>query len=266
MSFTDALENVIAISQHPEETDYIKDGLRYCGKCHTPKETIINLMGVDRKVGIVCYCKSQQLEQENKTLKANSIRLECINEPKYRDMTFAKDDNRNAKISDTCKRYVDKWDDIKKKNIGILFYGDVGTGKSFYACCIANALIDKGVKAFVTNLPSIMNELWEDKSYADKLQKYPLLVIDDFGVERDTTSALEQVYSVVDARVRANKPLIVTSNLSLTDLQNTTETAQKRIYDRILEMCPARIKLIGESRRNENAKEQEKLAKQILGL
>ena len=40
---------------------------------------------------------------------------------------------------------------------------------------------------------------------------------------------LEQVYNVIDSRYRSRKPLIVTTNLSLTELQNPQDTAHARI-------------------------------------
>ena len=54
-----------------------------------------------------------------------------------------------------------------------------------------------------------------------------------------TEYGLEQVYNVIDSRYRSRKPLIVTTNLSLTELQNPQDTAHARIYDRVLEMCLA---------------------------
>ena len=49
--------------------------------------------------------------------------------------------------------------------------------------------------------------------------------------------ALEQIYNVIDSRTRSGKPLIVTTNLSLSELQSPTDTAHARIYDRVLELC-----------------------------
>ena len=169
-----------------------------------------------------------------------------------------------------CRRYVEHWPEMKADNIGILFYGGVGTGKYFLACCIANALIDKQVRASVTNFPRILNKLQgfgEDKQeFLDKLSRYDLLVIDDLGVERDTSYSVEQVFNVIDARSRTGKPLIVTTNLSLADLQNPSSLGYARIYDRILEMCPIRLKLAGDSRRTQNAQERRDKAKRLLGL
>ena len=75
--------------------------------------------------------------------------------------------------------------------------GPVGTGKSFFAGCIANALLEQGERVMMTNFSRILNEI---TSYqADKNQiiqnlvDYPLLIIDDLGIERNSEFALEQV-------------------------------------------------------------------------
>ena len=52
----------------------------------------------------------------------------------------------------------------------------------------------------------------------------PLLILDDFGMERGTEYGLEQVYSVIDSRYRSGKPLIATTNLTLEELQHPQDT------------------------------------------
>lgn len=193
-----------------------------------------------------------------------------VTDPAYLKYTFGQDDRRNPEVSDVCLKYVQNWDSMKADNIGILFYGDVGTGKSFLACCIANALLGRLVSVSVTNFPRILNTLQgfddERQKRIDRLQQYSLLVIDDLGVERDTTFSVEQVYNVIDTRARSGKPLIVTTNLSMKDLQNPPSLAHSRIYDRVLEMCPIRLKLTGDSRRVGNANDRKDKARRLLDL
>ena len=69
------------------------------------------------------------------------------------------------------------------------------------------------------------------------LCSYPLLILDDFGMERGTEYGLEQVYSVIDSRYRSGKPLIATTNLTLEELQHPQDTPHARIYDRLTSMC-----------------------------
>ena len=72
----------------------------------------------------------------------------------------------------------------------------VGTGKSFLAGCIANALLNQGVGVKMTNFNTILNDLFalqEKEEYIQALSKYELLIIDDFGMERNTEYALENI-------------------------------------------------------------------------
>ncbi len=91
--------------------------------------------------------------------------------------------------------------------------------------------------------------------YISRLCRAPLLILDDFGMERGTEYGLEQVYNVIDSRYRSRRPLIVTTNLSLQDLQHPQDTAHARIYDRLLEMC-APIRFSGENFRKATAQDK----------
>ena len=156
---------------------------------------------------------------------------------------------------------------MKEKNIGLLLWGDVGSGKSYLAGAIANALIDQEIAVRMTNFSAIMNDLsgtFEGRNqYLDRLCSFPLLILDDFGMERGTEYGLEQVYSVIDGRYRSEKPLIVTTNLTLAEMRNASDTAHRRIYDRVLDMCVPII-CRGESFRKRAAEEKYEEMKRIL--
>jgi len=114
----------------------------------------------------------------------------------------------------------------------------------------------------------ILNELNNSFSgrneVVDRLCRYPLLIIDDFGMERGTEYALEQIYNIVDSRYRSRKPLIVTTNLTLDEIRHPQDTAHARIYDRLLEMCVP-ISCIGVSLRRETAQEKLERLKALIG-
>lgn len=264
--------------------DYTDDeGFLCCGTCRERKEMDITVPESLRPSGVMrvrqnCRCERERYEAQEKArreqdfqIRMERLRRDGITDPAYLKYTFDQDDRRNPEVSDVCLKYVQNWDSMKADNIGILFYGDVGTGKSFLACCIANALLGRLVSVSVTNFPRILNTLQgtfddERQKRIDRLQQYSLLVIDDLGVERDTAFSVEQVYNVIDTRARSGKPLIVTTNLSMKDLQNPPTLAHSRIYDRVLEMCPIRLKLTGESRRVSNANDRKDKARRLLGL
>ena len=243
---------------HPEELrsdEYIvNDGLIYCSKCHTPRQKRIEVSGKTIEPRCMCACQTEDYdrrEQERKhrefldiVAKNRSIGLP---DSSLRKHTFENDLGYNPKQMRMAKRYVQHWEELRKNATGLLLWGDVGTGKSFIAGCIANALLDKGVPVIMTNFARLLNKLTDmyagdRNAYIDSFKRYPLMIIDDLGVERNSEFAREQVFSVIDSRYRSELPMIVTTNLTLKELQHPEDLSRSRIYDRVLERClPIRV-------------------------
>ena len=177
-----------------------------------------------------------------------------------------KNDNGKCSNIKAAKKYVEEWSAMLSENIGLLLWGDVGTGKTFFAACIANQLIENNITVRMTNFSTVLNDLYKDEDknkYISDLVSVELLIVDDLGIERDTPYALEQVFTVIDARYRSNRPLIVTTNLTLTEIKNPTDVMHKRIYDRVLEMCIP-IKFTGNSMRGNIANSKFKIAQELI--
>ena len=268
-----------SVSRMPENAmDYYgADGLLYCGKCHTPKDAFfakgLVLMGKNRHP-VECSCRKAEREQQETAIKERKhldlvrrLKADGFSDSAMLDWTFANDNGRSPQIRH-AHRYVEQWQTMRAENIGLLLWGGVGTGKSFLAGCIANALMEQKVPVRMTNFARILNELNSSFSrrndVVDNLCRYPLLIIDDFGMERGTEYALEQIYNIVDSRYRSRKPLIVTTNLTLDEIRHPQDTAHARIYDRLLEMCIP-ISCIGVSFRKENAQEKLERLKFLIG-
>ena len=141
-----------------------------------------------------------------------------------------------------------------------MLFGGVGAGKTFYSACIANRLIDEGFDVFMTNFPSLVAKMQRDTfgstDYLKLLTRYDLLIVDDLGVERSTEYMQEQVYSIIDARYRARRPIIVSTNLTAQELRQPDNVMAARIYGRILERCLP-IRFEGKDRRKQNTCYQE---------
>lgn len=276
------MQELVSTLMKTEEApgDYTgEDGLLYCGKCHTPKQRRIcfNPATREKKETLVrasCRCQREadeeadrRAEQERFKLDMERRREDGISCPDGLSHTFARDDRADPKVSDACRRYVERWEEMRAENVGILFHGTVGTGKSFYASCIGNGLLEKRVPVAATNFPRLLNLLQgtqERQKLLDRLAIYKLLILDDLGVERDSPYAAEQIFNVIDARASSRLPVIVTTNLTLEELEHPSSMQYARIYDRVLEMCPVRLKLIGTSRRKGNAEARKQLAQHIL--
>ena len=189
-----------------------------------------------------------------------------MQEHTMQEWTFANDNGKCPQM-EIAHFYVEHWEIMREENIGYLLWGKVGTGKSYFAGCIANALMEQEVAVRMTNFSAILNDLtasFEGRNeYIERLCRFPLLIIDDFGMERGTEYGLEQVYNVIDSRYRSRKPLIVTTNLTLDSLQNPLDTAHARIYDRLLEMC-APILFTGENFRRETAQAKLNRLKELM--
>ena len=187
----------------------------------------------------------------------------------HRNARFDADDGRNPAPMRTLRRYAERWDAVRSENIGLLLYGGVGTGKSYGAACIANYLIERKTPVCMVNLSSVLNSIGgyqseEKNSFIADLMRYPLLILDDVGMERQTEYALEQVFNVIDARYRSGMPLIITTNLSLAELKDPKSRDHARIYDRILEMCQP-VNFGNQGRRADLARDKMRRAAELLG-
>jgi DNA replication protein DnaC len=275
-AMVDALEARAAQSIKAEEGDYIgEDGLLYCHKCNTRKQTEVNILGTIRRPMCMCKCQAarraaeeEEYERRKFEERVKEMRRMGFPEAEMRNWTFANDDLTNEQITKAAQRYVDNFSELRKTGKGLLLYGNTGTGKTYTACEIANALIDKGYPVLVTNFARILNTLqgtFEKQEYIDSFNNFQLLVIDDLGIERDTAYAKEQVFNIIDSRYRSGLPMIITTNLTMEKIKNPEDIENRRIYDRILERCFP-IEVGGSSRRRKAVRDDYESMKNLLGL
>lgn len=267
--FEKALEPALT-RDNSAPTDYLgDDGLIRCGVCHQPKQYHFDCLGLNRIVPCICACEKAERDKREQKEKDEEIRqqIEALREyglqtEQYKNSTFAIDDRADEKASATCKKYVDNWERIlnmEKLGKGLLLHGKVGSGKTFLAACIANALIDKNIPVLFTSLPILVHKMTINfgdmrENVLGKVKSVQLLILDDFGSEQVSKTQLEKIYEIVNTRYQAHKPLIITTNLTMEKFKNPTDINYSRIYSRIQEMCPNGIQLEVENRRIENAR------------
>ncbi len=237
------------LTEEKKINDYVgDDGLLYCGVCHEAKEELvpeeIKFRGCPDKHPRLCDCDRARFELEIQESEARRhaqeterLRRNCFTDLCQDDMTFDAS-SVSTRQFETCRRYTEYWDKARENNFGLLLWGDVGTGKSYLAACIANALIEKELAVRMLNFGQILNAGFEEKArILEEISSYDLLILDDFGMERNTEYGQEIVFQVIDNRYQSKKPMIITTNLSLQTLKEPRDLEHKRIYERILEVC-----------------------------
>ncbi len=283
MNIDTALSAVIAAADtaNAAPDDYINpdDGLKYCGKCHTPKEAYFaenhRFNGIDRHP-TDCKCAAEEkkrceaeMREFNRINHINLLRSEAFRDIPAAAWRFDKASVMTKQLT-KAREYAEKWDDFCREGIGLLLFGNVGTGKSYAAGCIANALIDRIISVYYVSITDVVSRMQGNfgagrDQYLNQLMRPDLLILDDLGAERNTSYGKERVFDVVNRRTLTGKPLIITTNIALSVMQKAADLDDRRIYDRILEVCVP-VLFDGENFRKGNAAENLKKAAQILDL
>ena len=145
------------------------------------------------------------------------------------------------------KQRVSSLCDAGETGRGFLVWGSPGNGKTLLSCIALNELILRYAKPgrfldlsfkYFQKLRSTYNEesgvygrTWE---ILEELSTIPFLVMDDFGVQRNTPWELEMLYNLVDTRYEEERVTMVTTNKDIGEIENL---ADGRIFSRLTEMC-----------------------------
>lgn len=247
-------------NQERRPGDFINDeGFLTCGKCGKPRQMKIPFLDPTEEdpehqtkllVTVMCDCEKaeeERLEREKRAAedmeKISRLRKASLMDERFSDSVFENFQvtEANARNLKLCKRYAEHFDEMMENNQGLLFWGNVGTGKSFAAACIANYLIAQKVPVIMTSfvklLEVIQNGGEKETEIVARLNRAKLVIFDDLGAERNTGYALEKVYNIIDSRYRKKLPMILTTNLSITEMKNEGDIRYNRIYDRVFESC-----------------------------
>ena len=229
-------------------TFYLDDkGLRRCKVCKRKLETLINIpsLGVfDKKVNCVCDCGKAQRD----AYRAEAKRIERANEtsadkvfsvPEYASMTFSSDRAPKSENSILCRRWVAHYDANRAKgNLKWLFlYGKHGTGKTFYAACIANAMAARGYVVKLVTASEIVSKLinaYDKSSVYSECKRCELLIIEDFDVDN---SAADALFTIINNRHRNNQATILTSGMTTEQTVNANNASIGRIMQIIWDRC-----------------------------
>lgn len=123
----------------------------------------------------------------------------------------------------TCRKYAMSF---TERSGNLLFSGDTGLGKTFLSACIARTVADRGYSVVYESAGHLFAKLERAKFNADEeareeIKKYndcDLLIVDDLGTEMPGQFTTAALYSLVNDRMLAGKPMIISTNLNVEDM------------------------------------------------
>lgn len=222
-----------------------------CQKCKGEKHIFFERDGT--QYAAECECLKWEIEQKrlHDLIRSARVPERYINKTLDSFIQF-----RQPEAHKIAKLYTSNWGAIRKQGRGIIFVGDVGTGKTHLSFSVFNELIRQNVSGLAVTVPDLMDDLRPRKGalserqdeQIEALKTVDLLLLDDLGAQRNTAWVTERLFIIINARYNNMRPTIITSNNYLEDLDK--EEGWPRIVDRISEMCRA-IRMEGPSFRNE---------------
>lgn len=202
---------------------------------------------VDEEKIKVCSCRGQQKTAWRQHLAGLPPRLEGasfagVNYELYRES----ERNQVRKIFNYVEKYCDSLNPGGRGH-GLFIHGSTGSGKSWLLGCIANRISPvMSVKYMVfADFLDTLRATFSGSGHASEqelieyVKQADLLLLDDLGVEKASEFSLKYLSQIIDYRYRSLKPVVVTSNFTLEELRNRTQSDLygERIIWRLIETC-----------------------------
>jgi len=235
-----------------------------CSKCGNPTGKDVMLMGRMYRMPLACLCKIEEQRLEEERFKAMDLqrrldrfRVYSLMDSRFSNCTFENWTHKtdNARLYEICKSYCENWEQVYANASGLLLYGKPGCGKTYASFAIANELYHKGVAVMaisVSRILAIIKDSFDkhgdvsEMEILNTISDASLLILDDLGTEHQTSWTSRMLFQIIDAREKASKPTIITTNLDKVGLRKylavvDSRTGQvdsaDRIFDRIISMC-----------------------------
>lgn len=144
-------------------------------------------------------------------------------------LDYYKEDDKTLrqmeKVFRACQSYAEKF---RADSPSLLFKGGTGLGKTHLSLAIAGKALEKGFGVIYGSAQTFAvalererfdRDLPEDGDTNSQLIECDLLILDDLGTEFSSSYVNAALYNVVNSRMLANKPTIISTNLSLKELE-----------------------------------------------
>lgn len=198
-----------------------------CSDCHD--EGFVN--------GVSCHCRNRLLAEARYDMSAIGKRVEVENFQTFNLQLFRQDRQSDEPCSpfenmaDLRRRMKEEYiPTFSRRSPNLYFYGPTGTGKTFFLNCIVKELLDRGVQVYYQTAPQLLEFLTTysfsyagERTESDRVKhdfafSCDLLVIDDLGTEFLTDKMRAELFELLNGRIVAALPTIISSNVQLEEL------------------------------------------------
>lgn len=183
-----------------------------------------------------CHCFRQQ---EIKLLYSSSRLDHILSRENFSTLSYeVYDEEQKAAMPALIRTCMDFTDTFGQEFRNLLFYGSVGTGKTFLSNCIAKELLDRGHSVIYFTSFQLF-ELFSSTGISDgenfrqcyeALLESELLILDDMGTELSNTFTVSKLFQILNERALSQKSTIISTNLSLKEFR---DVYSERIFSRI---------------------------------
>ena len=185
-----------------------------------------------------CHCFKQQV---TRVLYAQSNLQELLATENFSALSY--DYYKDDDLTNFKKAVESSFSFIKNFRTeyrNLLFYGEVGTGKTFLSNCIACEMLNQGYSVIYFSASGFFNLLSRYsfdagnkemlyKTYED-LYNCDLVIVDDLGTELSNTFTNSQFFSFINERLLRKKSILISTNLSLEEIK---ARYSERIFSRL---------------------------------
>lgn len=179
-------------------------------ECETCEDT--GLVGIE-----VCECFKKALKRENYLSSGLGKALLRQRFENFDIELYPKENREGMKgLLEYCKEYAA---DFSERSPSLLFMGGTGLGKTHLSSAMAMSILDKGCDVIYDTAQSIFsayekNRFNREDNETARYTECTLLIIDDLGAEMGGNMAESTLYNILNARMNAQLPTVISTNLS----------------------------------------------------
>ncbi|MGB2962689.1 MAG: ATP-binding protein [Anaerolineales bacterium] len=176
----------------------------------------------------ICSCREGQLKNQVRDDLYKMSNLEELSHLTFDNFKSRGQIGLGPAQADSLERAFNHASQFAAKLEGwLVLQGHYGCGKTHLAAAVANFVVDIGVPTLFLTVPDLLDSLRftynnPESSFEERfedIRRSPLLIMDDFGTENATAWAQEKLFQILNYRYINNLPLLITTNLSLNQLE-----------------------------------------------